>query len=268
MWHLWQRYKQKSPFQESTQAPQLCFWYTVRVIGRERHEQNFNELSVFGKLNLIMSSNLVKWPQDWQGQTRSHGSRSKLLVDIQPGHEVVSTQIRDAVGSQPFASEDSTPWKAPRTFDCIFKQSASIMKMTGHLDDGFYHALRYQQSRHFNTCQGSKLRRTMSHLLRQAIVILLHPVMQQPASPQLHKKPGDVAVGWNLPVVEARLVLCRTDSCVSENHATQAYLMRRPAGKSNEMSWRSSSAKISSIRTNNYESKFCLTPLHTFPLTH
>lgn len=190
MWHLWQRYKQKSPFQESTQAPQLCFWYTVRVIGRERHEQNFNELSVFGKLNLIMSSNLVKWPQDWQGQTRSHGSRSKLLVDIQPGHEVVSTQIRDAVGSQPFASEDSTPWKAPRTFDCIFKQSASIMKMTGHLDDGFYHALRYQQSRHFNTCQGSKLR-TMSHLLRQAIVILLHPVMQQPASPQLHKKPGD-----------------------------------------------------------------------------
>lgn len=46
-------------------------------------------------------------------------------------------------------------WKAPRD---IFASSASIMKMTGHLDDGFYHALRYQQSRHFKTFQGSKLR--------------------------------------------------------------------------------------------------------------
>lgn len=142
----------------------------------------------------------------------------------------------------------------------IFASSASIMKMTGHLDDGFYHALRHQQSRHFKTCRPTFCGKPSWFCCTQWC-----------SSPLRHsstKNLATVAIELNLPVVEARLVLCRTDSCVSENHATKAYLMRRPTGRSNEMSWRSSSAKISSIRTNNYESKFCLTPLHTFALMH
>ena len=173
----------------------------------------------------------------------------------------------------------------------ISVSSASVMKMTGHLDDGFYDALAHQQSRQFKTCQGRKLRNqnrsssihshtlllslfyhpsiwmtcpSMSHLLRQAIVILLHPVMQQPASPQLHKKPDHGGCWVKSTWAEARLVLCRTESSVSENRATKAFLMRRPTGKSNEVFSRSSSATISSIRAINYESAFCLTPLHTF----
>lgn len=284
MWHLWQRYKQKSPFQESTQAPQLCFCYTVRVIGRERHEQNFNELSVFGKLNLIISHNLIKWPQDWQGQTRSHGSRSKLLVDIQPGHEVVSNTNQRWGWLDPLQARIQT-WKAPhphviaslsnattRTdIICFICQYHEVMKMTGHLDDGFYHAQRHQQSRVIKALQnlsGQQAKEPCPTFCGKPSWFCCTQWCSSPLRHSSTKNLATVAVGWNLPVVEARLVLCRTDSCVSENHATKAYLMRRPTGKSNEMSWRSSSAKISSIRTNNYESKFCLTPLHTFPLAH
>lgn len=112
MRHLWPRYKQKSPFQESTQAPQLCLCYTVRVIGHERHEQKFNELSVFGS----SGHRIGRVKPGAMDLVQSFLWISSL--DMQ----VVSNTKSEMRLARPFASEDSTPWKAPRTFDCIFKQ--------------------------------------------------------------------------------------------------------------------------------------------------